>query len=205
MEYHFPMRLRTESEDLFEAYCNERGYSFKRIEVIPGKGRFPDYEVVTPYGPVICEVKQVNPNGQDEEETRRLVSYGHADSSRELGKRARRPLRDACDQLRRFRDDPRPCIAVLVDTTYGDYLSPSDIEAAMFGDLIVLLPVSSGDGEAVFTHGRNRRLNENRGLYLGAVAVLTRPGRLDVYHNPYAQKHVPPGCFPHPQDRYFMK
>lgn len=198
------MRL-TESEDLFETYCKERGYSFKRIEVIPDEGRFPDYEVVTPRGSVVCEVKQVNPNDEDKEETRRLVSYGHADSSRELGKRVRKLLKEACDQLGRFRDDPRPCIAVLVDTTYGDYLSPSNIEAAMFGDLIVLLPVASGDGEAVFTYGRNRRLNTKRGLYLGAVVVLTRDGRLNIYHNPYAQKRVPPECFPSPQDRHFMK
>lgn len=199
------MRLRTESESLFETYCNERGYSFKRIEVIPNEGRFPDYEVVTPCGPVICEVKQVNPNDHDKEETRRLVSYGHADSSREPGKRARRPLGDACDQLRRFRDDPRPCIAMLFDMTYGHYLSPSDIEAAMLGDLIVLLPVVPGDGEADFTHGRNRRLNDKQGLYLGAVAVLTRDGRLNIYHNPYAQKRISPDYFPHPRDRHFMK
>jgi len=80
------MQSRTWSENLFETYCKQRGYSLERMEVVPGKGRFPDYEVLTPCGPVICEVKQINPNDEDKEYDRRLVSYGHADSTRRAWK-----------------------------------------------------------------------------------------------------------------------
>lgn len=198
------VRSRTQSEALLEAYCNERRYPFTSIEPVPGAGRFPDYEVVTPQGPVICEVKQIDPNDEDKDFDLRLVTYGHADSSRASGKRARAALKDACGQLRRFRDDPRPCIAVIVDTTYRN-LDPSDIDAAMFGDPIVLFPLVPGDGRVEFTHGGNRRLTEKQGLYVGAVAVLARTGHLDVYHNPYAQKRVSTGCFPDLRDRHFMK
>ena len=201
--------MRTISERLFETYSNLRGYECKRIEV-DGEGRFADYELMTPRGTVICEVKEITPNVEDKAYDERLAKYNQADSSRPIGKRARATLVNASGQLRRFREDPSPCMAVLFDKTYYDYLSPSDIDAAMFGDPIVLFPIEPPDRGVDVTHGGNRRLNEERGLYISAVGVLRRAEPqgtvgLDIYHNPFTSKRIRPAYFPDLIDRHFFK
>ncbi len=75
--------MPTISEKVFEDYCTLRGYSFNRIEVM-GEGRFPDYEVQTPHGNVICEVKEIRPNADDKAFYEGLVKYRYADSSRRI-------------------------------------------------------------------------------------------------------------------------
>jgi hypothetical protein len=119
--------MPTVSEQLFEDYCSLRGYAFKRIEAVVRKGRFPDYWINTQRGTVICEVKEIIPNAEDKAFDERFRKYGHADSSCSIGKRARAALVDASVQLKRFEYDPRPCMAVIFDRTYRDYLSPATL------------------------------------------------------------------------------
>jgi hypothetical protein len=142
--------MLTVSEKLFEDYCILRGYSFNRTEIVAGEGRFSDYEFQTPRGTVICKVKEILPNADNKAFDERLVKYRYADSSRAIGKRARPALTAASGQLRRFRDDPRPCIAVLFDTTYHHHLSPQDIDAAMFGDPFVLFSTNPAGHQSDF-------------------------------------------------------
>jgi len=87
---------------------------------------------------VICEVKEIIPNAEDKAFDEKLKKYRHAlFIGRAIGKRDRAALKAACGQLGRFRNDPRPCIAVIFDTTYHSYLTPGEIDAAMFGDPLV--------------------------------------------------------------------
>lgn len=203
----------TKSEQLFQDYCESRRYDFARISVVENFGRFPDYVIQTPNGEVICEVKEINANEQDREFQLAMKECGNADYSRAIGKRARESLNDAKGQLKRYRDDPRPCIVVLFDTTCGGYLSPDDLDAAMFGKPIAIFrdkPSHPKDRRSVFTHGGNRKLTEERGLYVGAVAVLLPSCqeavlRLEIYHNRYTAKPVWPAYFPDSRDRHFFK
>ncbi len=203
----------TESETLFQSYCAERGYTVTPIPVVPNSGRFPDYNVQTPNGFAICEVKELTPNEQDKEVEANLMNYGESDYSCAIGKRARASLVEASGQLSRYRVDPRPCMAVIFDTTAGDYLSPADLDAAMFGKPVVLFRdahLNPKDRRSNFTHGGDRKLTEERRLYVGAVGVLLparrkSPVRLDIYHNPFTTKPVWPAYFPHPSDRHFIK
>ena len=206
-------RTKTRSEQLFEDYCFARRYPFKAIPVLEGQGQFPDYEIETPKGVVICEVKQINPNLQDKEVEKNLNDHGEADYSRPIGKRARSSLVKAAKQLKRFDGDPRPCVVVLFDSTRGGYLDSTDLEAAMFGKPIVLFREGKQhplDSRSDFTHGGDRKLREDRCLYIGAVAVLhpfkqDKASRLDIYHNPFTSKPVWPACFPHTDDKHFVK
>lgn len=202
----------TASEQLFQVYCAERGYAFTPIPVVPNSGRFPDYDVRTPNGSLICEVKEITPNEQDRTFQAKVTKYGEADYSRAIGRRARSSLREAREQLRRYEEDSRPCVLILFDTTSGDYLSPNDLDAAMFGQPIVLFPEEAHSRlhGAEFTHGGDRRLTDKRSLYVGALAVLLAARResairLDIYHNPFTAKPVRPAYFPHPNDRHFLK
>ena len=202
----------TESEQLFKKYCALRGYGIKPIEIIPGDGQFPDYEIQTPCGSVICEVKEILPNEEDKATDETLKRYGRLPiaNERKIGKRPRSALKKACKQLGRFRYDSRPCVAVLYDKTFAYYLEPEEIDAAMFGDLVVLFPKNPTDWGLDFTHGSDQSLDLKRGRYLGAVAVLRSadhegPFRLDIYHNPFTSKPVSRAYFPDPQDRHFFK
>jgi hypothetical protein len=202
--------MPTISEELFENYCAVRGYRCARIQ-IDGVGRFPDYEIQTPRGPLICEIKEIVPNDEDKKNDEGLRKYGQWESSRKLGKRAYAALKSACRQLRPFENDPRPCMPILFDSTYSGHLSPNDIDAAMFGELVVLFPSDLTDRRLDFVHGGNRRLTGKRALYVGAVAVLSSGGfeaflRLDIYHNNwFTSKRIWPAYFPDPRDRHFVK
>ncbi len=188
-----------------------RGYPVKRIDTGAADAPRPDYEVQTPLGSVICEVKELVPNAEDKEIDERLKKYRNPPFNRRpTGKRPRAALKIARVQLGRFRNDPRPCMLVLFDTTYHNYLTPADIDAAMYGDPLALFAADSADYRIDFTHGGNRALTDKRGLYLGALAVLRRDEseggvRLDIYHNAFAEKRLSPACFPDSQDRHYVK
>ena len=203
--------MGTVSEQLFEKYCTHRGYQFKRIDTNARDGRLPDYEVQTPGGSVICEVKEITPNAADKTFDETLKKRRYAPFiGRAMGKRARAALKSACGQLGRFRNDPRPCVAVIFDTTHHSYLTPGEVDAAMFGDPLMLFSTNPPDHRAHFARGLNRRLKEEQGVYLGALAVLRRGEsegavRLDIYHNPFASKRISLAYFPDLQDRHYVK
>jgi len=199
------------SEQLFEEYCILRCYPFKRIDTGAGKERLPDYEVHTPRGAVVCEVKEIRPNVEDKAFDEKLKKYRYAHViGRPLGKRAGAKLKDARGQLRRFQNDPRPCMLVILDKTFHSYLTPGEIDAAMFGDPLAFFSTNPLDHRIEFARGGNRRLNEERNVYIGALAVLCHSEseggiRLDIYHNPFTSKSVPAAYFPDLQDRHYVK
>jgi hypothetical protein len=205
------MSMSNVSEQLFEEYCILRCYPFKRIDTGAGKERLPDYEVQTPRGAVVCEVKEIRPNVEDEAFDKKLKKYRYAHIiGRPLGKRAGAKLEDARGQLRRFQNDPRPCLLVILDKTFHSYLTPGEIDAAMFGDPLALFSTNPVDHRIELTRGGNRRLNEERDVYVGALAVLHHSEseggiRLDIYHNPFTSKSVSPAYFPDLQDRHYVK
>ena len=123
----------TRSEQLFEEYCLSRDYRCERFPISHG-GRFPDYLIRTPTGEVICEVKQIDPNEDDIAFDTDLVNHGQASSQRILGKRVRAAIANAAGQLKRFKGEARPCIAVLFDNTYAHYLTSADIDQLCSGN-----------------------------------------------------------------------
>lgn len=173
--------MRTLSEQIFEKYCTLRGYAFKRIDTNAREGPFPDYEVQTPRGAVICEVKEIEPNDEDKKFDEKL-----------------------------FQNDPRPCVLVIFAKTFHSYLTPGEIDAAMFGDRLVLFSTNPADHRRHFTRGGNRRLNKKRAVYVGALAVLRRGQSeggvcLDIYHNAFVSNRISPAYFPDLQDRHYFK
>ena len=160
---------------------------------------------------MVCEVKEIRPNVEDKAFDEKLKKHRYAHIIRRpLGKRAGAKLEDARGQLRRFQDDPRPCILVILDKTFHSYLTPGEIDAAMFGDPLALFSTNPVDHSIEFTRGGNRRLREEREIYIGALAVLgnieSEGGiRLDIYHNPFTSKSISPAYFPDLQDRHYVK
>ena len=75
--------MQTKSERVFEDYCRERRYQNERIEPDVNAGRFPDYRLVTPAGPVIVEIKEFTPNDDDIRLVETLHKHGKADLGKE--------------------------------------------------------------------------------------------------------------------------
>jgi hypothetical protein len=97
-----------------------------------------------------------------------------------------------------------------LDKTFHYYLTHDDIDAAIFGDRLALFSTSQLGHRIEFARGRNRRLGQEKDVYLGALAVLRHSEsegviRLDIYHNPFTSKAVSPAYFPDLQDRHYVK
>jgi hypothetical protein len=219
--------VQTKSEIVFEHYCRERGYPNERIEPELNAGRFPDYRLITPAGPVIVEIKEFTPNDADITFLETVDKRGKAFfDPRRPGKRVFDAIRDSAAQLRRYKDTPFPELLLLYDNIYNnseldgpwpfgrnDYLEPLAIAAGMFGSLRVrfLLDENKVPTDVTnWTHGGGRQLTETTGLYIGAVAVLNEatektPIQVDFFHNWFSTKPLLPKYFPHPSDRHFVK
>jgi hypothetical protein len=210
----------TVSEQHFLAYCGARRYSAKKITPENELGRFPDYEVTTPAGALIVEIKEFTQNDEDKAFAAVLDNEGTASfSNRSIGRRVRKAIIDAAPQLRRYKDTPVPEVLLLYDNmasdSYGginDYLDPMNMGAGMFGELVIRFwrdRSGKPPGAQDATHGGKRQLTETTRLYIGALGVMKVDSaseiRIDFFHNPFSNKPVWPRYFLHPDDRHYVK
>jgi hypothetical protein len=211
------LNASTISERLFLEYCDARQYKAEKLPIPKNAGRFPDYKVHTPAGPVIFEIKEFAPNDEDRQFEEEMKTEGHAGFSRSIGKRVRKAIIDAAPQLRQYKDTPFPEVLLLFDNTRGsstiaDYLDTLDVSSGMFGEAVIRFwrhgsakPVGASDA----THGGRRQLTEKERLYIGALGVMRRDRageiRIDFYHNPFSNKPVWPRYFLNVADRHYIK
>jgi hypothetical protein len=150
-------------------------------------GRFPDYEVTTPVGSLIVEIKEFTPNDEDNAFATEMDTTGTASfSSRSIGKRIRKAIIDAAPQLRRYKNTLLPEVLLLYDNmasdSYGginDYLDPMNVGAGMFGQPVIRFwrdPSLKPPGAQDATHGGGRQFTETTRLYIaiGRVHATTR-------------------------------
>jgi len=210
----------TLSERHFLAYCRVRQYRVAKITPKEKGGRFPDYEVTTPAGSLIVEIKEFTPNDEDTAFATEMDTTGTASfSSRSIGKRIRKAIIDAAPQLRRYKNTLLPEVLLLYDNmasdSYGginDYLDPMNVGAGMFGQPVIRFwrdPSLKSPGAQDATHGGGRQFTETTRLYIGALGVMKvdPAGRvqIDFFHNPFSTKPVWPRYFLHPEDRHYVK
>jgi hypothetical protein len=212
--------MPTVSERLFLNYCTIRRYKAREITPKDKAGRFPDYEVTTPAGALVVEIKEFTPNDEDKAFAAALEKEGKASvENRSIGRRVRKAIIDAAPQLRRYKDTPLPEILLLYDNlasdSYGgiiDYLDPMSVGAGMFGEPVIrfwrdpsLKPAGARDAR----HGGGRQLTETTRLYIGALAVMKVDSadkiHIDFFHNPFSTKPVWPRYFLDPSDPHHIK
>ena len=104
----------TRSEELFEALCRQDNLPFCRIARRQGT-RTPDYLVGTFFKRVVVEVKQLDPNPQEQKlqevfDAGKIVAFGGTP-----GARVRKAIDDAYPQLRARTWLFRPGLLVLYD------------------------------------------------------------------------------------------
>ena len=185
--------VKTESEALFESFCDINRIPWTRVE--PGDSPTPDYVITFPgAGQIYFEIKQIDedPNFRDlgGVSTRTVGSHVHSkiDAGRaqmkvgaNLGAASVLLIHNNLDPLQLF------------GTERHDFL------AAMYGERTILL--KNGRIADSF-HGRNAKLRKNNNVSFSAVGHLRRSPTgpvVEIYENVFAQIQLDissvPECF----------
>ncbi len=189
------MSNRTISEILFERFCRREGLNFSRLEPSESPGlKSPDYQIQSPGGPVIVEVKQFDPNAEDKRNARLLEERGYGDAiGGEPGARARIKIQSGARQLKARSQGRVPTVLVLYNNVpfSSRGTDPYDIKTAMYGLERIDLAVGRANVSVVDRgFGPKRKVTPSSNTSLSAVAALYARSchdlRLFVYHNIYA-------------------
>jgi len=158
-----------------------------------GSVRTPDFAIWLGGVRVVCEVKQIDPNAEDLEESE-TVGSGEA-TGRFVPNRLRGKLKDVSGQLKAASLAGCPTLLVVCDNTpFKMYSLHFDVVQAMFGahSVVVSIPKEEGCPPIVSEpfFGGNRGLTPRQNTSVSALAILdsgslSQP-TLRVYHNPYA-------------------
>lgn len=189
------MSKRTISEILFERFCRSERLIFSRLEPSKFPGMMsPDYQIQSPRGPIIVEVKQFDPNSEDKRNAQLLEERGHGDAiGGEPGARARIKIQTGAKQLKARSQGKIPTLLVLYNNVpfSSRGTDPYEIMTAMYGLEKIDLAVDQANVSVVDRgFGPKRKVTPSSNTSLSAVAALHAPSchdlRLVVYHNIYA-------------------
>lgn len=193
---------QTESELLFERFCQERRIDFKAI---PVKGyRTPDYEIFSGDKLIVAEITQLDPNEDDRRYSNELRSKHRAEREGKIGQRVRQKITDKADQLRaRSKGKISTILIVYNNTDVRSYTSPDHIRAAMFGFDTIVVAVPNDPTQAVSLRdrkfGKGAKVTEKHNTSLSAVGVIEQDTanhlKLAVYHNVHARCPINPAQF----------
>lgn len=189
--------MLTEAEDLFEKLCTSHRIPFARIST--RQGRTPDYELSLTSGPVVVEVKQLEPNASDLAFEEQLRS-GLATRMVDMG-RARLSIKDAVKQLRPHAKGRLPAIVVLYDTMgHTNYLDPYSLSVALYGPEKMHFAIPADPNLEISALGMSRGggavATPKHNTTLSAVAVLAGTAHgaqpdLRIFHNCNAAIQLP--------------
>jgi hypothetical protein len=201
------MNCETRSEQLFQLICKRHGYSISKIPTRSKEAlRTADFSVTTPHGRFIAEIEELSPNGDDLRQIKEMKETGRTLGGDTIGARARRAIRHGADQLRFHRAEKLPMLIVLYDNVRTEdgrvgypmlYVEQPHIDAAMYGDLVVHVPLTPGAPCSPQRSGGKRTTTCNEKNYVSAVAVISDwdDQTLFIYQNFYAEIPFPRAIF----------
>lgn len=202
--------MKTQSESLFEQFCEE--HKIRCVPIPRVSTRTPDYDVYFGEHQVVVEVKQIDPTPEEGDKLARVeagergITFGG-----KAGKRVRQEITDARKQLRRAKGK-HPALLVLYNSVpLIHYLDPMFILVAMYGALTLPLTIPAGGGKPMagnLRFGGGRRVSRTDNTTLSAICVLIHDmkGRLllTFYHNYFAAKPFDPACFSGERVRHYF-
>jgi hypothetical protein len=183
--------MTTQSEALFDKWCQQQRLPFKRIRVARvANQKRPDYRVRTPYGWCVIEIKELVPTEEDD-----LILQSLRGEARwvDPGTRLRRPIRDAAKQLRKFSQRGLPTVLALVDLTASFHTEKYQVLAAMCGHTKLVFAPNQPIAEAFLgaKPGGGATLTKEHNTSISAIAVVRTDGgevaAIDLYQNPHAR------------------
>ena len=148
------MTAKTRGEEIFAEYLHSLGLPFDYEPPI-GQRR-PDFLVHSPCGDVFCEVKDL---GVGEYRTGLRIE------------RIQGRIRRATEKLREFKGR-YPCLVVLFDDSAEVVLVDFTVLSAMFGDIVVTIPVGHDEEASTHFDYDSRYLTRNSNTVVSAVAIL---------------------------------
>lgn len=202
---------RTESELLFEALCAQHGIACTRLDVCQDRPQ-PDYELDFNGQRAVVEVKQIDPNEEDNRFAETLAAEGTAFQRRNpdgMARRVRNCIKKSREQFSSYLEQcpGTPAVLVVFDRAENNYTDPYTIQIAMHGWEEVTFEVH-GDGKAPAVVGRgfgrrnSKEVRPEKNQQLSALATLheswafhthERVLSLCFYHNQFASHSFDPG------------
>ena len=201
------MSFDTNSEKIFASICRRHGY--EAVKLPPrskAAHKTADFRVTTSSGKFTAEIEELCPNKDDLRQIREMKERGFTSGGGEIGSRARNAIRHASVQLRSHRQEAVPLLIVLynnIRTADGraepplSHLEGYQIDAAMFGDLVVHVPMNPTAPTRPDRSGGGRTMTAKEKTYISAVAVISDwdDESIIVYHNCFAERQFPTTIF----------
>jgi len=188
----------TISERYFEKLCENRGIVCERIPETIAKS--PDYRVLIPPMELITEVKQLDPNKEDERISE-IWGTPQSPGGHDATRRVRDKLAEGYRQVKRLSEGKLPTMIVVYNNA-GEWnlLDQFTISTAMFGSYGFVYEKLPDRSIEVIRRGHlgNRTVTKKRRRYLSVVGVLERKEtgsenlELCCYHNPFAKVPIEP-------------
>lgn len=199
----------TESEDLFERFCDENAIPWERIPTAAEPT--PDYVIQLGASPVVCEIKQIEQSEAERKAWQDSVKPGV--SAIFSPPNQLRPKLKNLRQLRAASAAGQPTILVVYNHLSTPWaLDQRHVCEALFGDIVFVETLRTDDGsydtlDGQIATGGGRGVTPEHNTSLSAVAVLEFEAdvlRLRVYHNPFAAVVLKPELLePHRVEQRF--
>ena len=188
------------AEKTFEEFCDQAGIQWKRIPEINKEPR-PDYEIFVSGQKIIVEVKQFDPNPEEQKALKDLEEKGHAlFGGKKPGYRVREAIHKAAPQLKALSKGKIPTMVVLQTNILSRHVRLYDIMTAMQG--LDTIPVTVPE-ERNFSptygdvkSGPGKKMTAQHNTKISAVAVIRESSagtyELDIHHNSFAANPIDP-------------
>jgi hypothetical protein len=202
------MSRRSKSESLFEKFCDSNQILWERIEESSAT-RSPDYKINLSGQDLIVEIKQFDPNGEEQEIIKRKEQGECIAFGINPGERVRKAIRKANSQLKQLSKGTIPTLLVVFDnvTPYPEsrlgHTSDYCVMTAMRGvDQIPVAVPNDPKKSVVFGEvesGGKRAMRSDVNTTVSAVAAMIECADnnicLRIYHNRFAAIPVDPTVF----------
>jgi hypothetical protein len=211
------MSFETHSESVFAHICARHHYVATKLATRSSVERkTADFLVTTPGEKFIAEIEELQPNRDDLRQIREMKEKNWTHGGGVIGSRARSAIRHAALQLRSHKEEGVPLIVVLynnIKTTDGraghplSHLEGYHIDAAMFGQRVVNVPLVPNVAPKPDRSGGGRTMTPQWKTYISAVAVISDwdDETIIVYHNCFAQRPFPTALFTDGKSVHFEK
>lgn len=200
------MSQKTQSESLFEKFCEDHGIRYSRI--VPSNQLTHDYDIYLGSQKIVCEVKQIDLNEEE-----RAYRRGEVERlSPWPGNRVRNRIKDAAPQIKARAKGKYPGLLVIYNNVeYRELVSGVSVLTAMYGEETVVIDVPDDPKrEPLFRNvvfGGKRKMTPEDNTSVSAVAVLRCAAgttRLCIYHNVYAAISLNPNLLVSPSVSHFF-
>ena len=200
-------KLKTHSEQVFWKICVNEGYIIENLPTRDKLGiRTADFRVSHAGTSIIAEVEEMRPNQDDLKQIREWKENNATVGGGVIGARARNHIREAADQLKAHADEQIPLIIILYSNISRSsdgmmwpmsHLLSHDIDAAMYGEMIVHVALKPGTICRPDRNGGKRTLTVAEKKYISAIAVMSDYDDKTIifYHNYFATTPLPKTFF----------